>query len=56
MIKKTDYVNLLANLGTTLQVPEEVEKGLEKFRHLWKRKDASGKRREEKNVFAEIWK
>ena len=31
MIKKTDYVNLFANLGTTLQVPEEVEKGLEKF-------------------------
>ena len=31
MTKKTDYVNLFANLGTTLQVPEEVEKGLEKF-------------------------
>ena len=28
---KIDYLNIFTNLGTTLQVPEKVEKGLEKF-------------------------
>ena len=31
MVKKTEYVNLFADLGTSLQVPEEVLAGLEKF-------------------------
>ena len=33
--KKIDYLNILTNLGTTLQVPEKVEKGLEKFIYVF---------------------
>ena len=31
MVKKAEYVNLFANLGTTLHVSEEVEARLERF-------------------------